>query len=218
MPADERPRERLERLGAAALSDAELLAILLRSGRRGESALHRAQEVLAGAEGVARLATWSVAQLTRMHRLGRVQAITVAAALELSRRVASKTDARERFSDPERVKSYLRSKYAHLSQERTGALYLDARNRLLRDSECYTGTLDRALVEPRAVLKGALLEDAAGVILYHNHPSGDPSPSPEDLEFTRRLRKAAEHLGVRFLDHVIVGREGSISLREAGLF
>ncbi len=218
MPAEERPRERLERLGAAALSDAELLAILLRSGRKGENALHRAQEVLASSEGVGRLATWSVSQFTRMHRLGRVQAITVAAALELSRRVASKTDARERFSDPETVKSYLRGRYAHLSQERTGALYLDARNRLLRDAECYTGTLDRALVEPRAILKGALLEDAAGVILYHNHPSGDPSPSPEDLEFTRRLLKAADHLGVRFLDHVIVGREGSISLREAGLF
>lgn len=218
MPAEERPRERLERLGAGALSDAELLAILLRTGKRGESALDRAHGVLTGAEGLVRLAAHSVSQLKRVHRLGRVQAITLAAALELARRVSEKAEARGRFSDPATVKSYLQGKYAHLSQERTGALYLDSRNRLLRDAECYRGTLDRALVEPREILKGALLEDAAGVILYHNHPSGDPGPSPEDLEFTRRLCKAAEHLGVRLLDHVIVGREGSISLREAGLF
>lgn len=218
MPAEERPRERLERLGAGALSDAELLAILLRCGRRGKSALERAQEVLCGAEGISRLATHSVAQLVKLRHLGRVQSITVAAALELSRRVAAKAGARGRFSDPETVKSYLQGKYAHLCQERTGALYVDARNRLLRDVECYRGTLDRALVEPREILKGAILEDAAGVILYHNHPSGDPNPSAEDLEFTRRLLKAAEHLGVRLLDHVIVGREGSLSLREAGLF
>ena len=218
MPEEERPRERLERLGAAALSDAELLAILLRTGRRGESALQRAQEVLGRAEGAQRLAALSLAQLVKVHGLGRVQSITVAAALELSRRVASKGEEKGRFSEPARVKSYLQGKYAHLTQERTGALYVDARNRLLRDVECYRGTLDRALVEPREILKGAILEDAAGVILYHNHPSGDPSPSPEDLDFTRRLKRAAEHVGVRLLDHVIVGREGSLSFKESGLF
>jgi DNA repair protein RadC len=218
IPEEERPRERLERLGAAALSDAELLAILLRTGRRGESALQRAQEVLGRAEGAQRLAALSVAQLVKVHGLGRVQSITVAAALELSRRAASKGEEKGRFSEPARVKRYLQGKYAHLTQERTGALYVDARNRLLRDVECYRGTLDRALVEPREILKGAILEDAAGVILYHNHPSGDPSPSPEDLDFTRRLKRAAEHVGVRLLDHVIVGREGSLSFKESGLF
>jgi len=103
-------------------------------------------------------------------------------------------------------------------QERTGALFLNARNRLLRDDpEIYRGTLDRAVVEPREILKRAILANAAGLILYHNHPSGDPTPSREDREFTRRLASAAESVGVRLLDHIVVGRGGCLSFREAGL-
>ena len=104
------------------------------------------------------------------------------------------------------------------TQERTGALFSNARNRLLRhDPEIYRGTLDRAVVEPRELLKRALLANAAALIVYHNHPSGDPTPSREDREFTRRLASAAEAVGLRLLDHIVVARDGCVSFREAGL-
>ena len=116
------------------------------------------------------------------------------------------------------MKDYLRRTRGDGTQERTGALYLNARNRLLRDDpEIYRGTLDRAVVEPRELLKRALLSNAAALIVYHNHPSGDPSPSREDREFTRRLASAADLVGLRLLDHVVVGRDGCVSFREAGL-
>ena len=122
------------------------------------------------------------------------------------------------FHSPDLVKEFLRRSQSDDAQERTGALYLNARNRLLRnDPEIYRGTLDRAVVEPREILRRALLTKAAGVILYHNHPSGDPAPSREDRDFTRRLAAASEAVGVRLLDHVVVGRDGCVSFREAGL-
>ncbi len=217
LPSNERPRERLARLGAEALKTEELLAILLRTGKKGEGALALAQAILAEAGGVGRLAMLSVPQLVKRNRLGPVQAVTLAAALELATRVSNEKVERLKFSNPEVVEKYLTANHARHTQERTGALLLDARHRLIKDLECYRGTLDRALVEPREICKNALLEDAAAVILYHNHPSGDPAPSAEDVEFTRRLRRAAESLGIRLLDHVIVGRTGCVSLKEQGV-
>jgi DNA repair protein RadC len=217
IPPDDRPRERLQKQGAELLTNAELLAILLRTGKKGESALRLAESILADAGGVGRLSTLSVEQLVKNYRLGTVQAITLAAAVELSARIESEKLSKEKFSDSETVKRYLQLRYAGRPQETTGVLLLDARHRLLKDRECYRGTLDRALVEPREILKSALLEDACAIILYHNHPSGDPSPSSEDAEFTRRLKAAADLLSVRLLDHFIIGREGCVSLREAGI-
>lgn len=122
------------------------------------------------------------------------------------------------LNEPALVKEYLASLHGEDSQEQTGALFLNARNRLIRhDPEIYRGTLDRAVVEPREILKRALLCNAVGVILYHNHPSGDPTPSWEDREFTRRLASAAESVGVRLLDHIVVASSGGVSFREAGL-
>jgi len=216
LPEDERPRERLDRLGPKALAHHELLAILLRNGRRGESAVARAEAVLKEAGGLERLSTLSPGQLVKLG-LGRVQAVTLAAAIELAARMGNESLGREKFSNPGRVEAYLSRLYGRRTQESTGVLLLDAKHRLLRDRECYLGTIDRALVEPREILKQALLEDAAAMILYHNHPSGDAAPSAEDLEFTRRLKHAADLVGVRLLDHVIVGRGGCASLRERGL-
>ncbi|MGH9440680.1 MAG: RadC family protein [Thermoanaerobaculia bacterium] len=217
LPSSERPRERLTRLGADALKTEELLAILLRTGRKGEGALALAESILAGAGGLGRLATLSVSQLVKANRLGPVQAVTLAAALELARRVSTEKIQGLKFTSPEIVERYLVENHGRHTQERTGALLLDAKHRLIKDVECYRGTLDRALVEPREICKNALLEDAAAVILYHNHPSGDPSPSAEDEEFTRRLRRAAEAVGIRLLDHVVVGRSGCVSLKERGV-
>jgi DNA repair protein RadC len=219
LPLEERPRERLARLGAAALSGEELLALLLGSGLRGESALDSARRILAAHGGLAGLAGLSGAELKRERGIKQARASVLLAALEIGRRLAAEAlSGRDLLNEPSLVKEYLRRARGDGTQERTGVLYLNARNRLLKDDpEIYRGTLDRAVVEPREILKRALLSNAAGLILYHNHPSGDPSPSREDREFTRRLSAAAESVGLRLLDHVVVGREGCVSFREAGL-
>lgn len=219
LPVEERPRERLARAGPAALSGEELLALLLGSGARGESALVTARRLLAAHGGLAGLASLTGSELALEKGVGRARASAIEAAIEVGRRLASRTlAARDLFNEPALVKDYLRRAHGDGTQERTGALYLNARNRLLRDDpEIYRGTLDRAVVEPRELLKRALLSNAAALIVYHNHPSGDPSPSREDREFTRRLASAADLVGLRLLDHVVVGREGCVSFREAGL-
>jgi DNA repair protein RadC len=218
LPAEERPRERLARAGPAALSGEELLALLLGSGARGTSALDTARRLLS-VHGLAGLASLSGSELAREKGVGRARASAIEAAIEIGRRLAAETlSARDLFNEPALVKEYLRRTHGDGTQERTGALYLNARNRLVRDDpEIYRGTLDRAVVEPRELLKRALLSNAAALIVYHNHPSGDPSPSREDREFTRRLASAADLVGLRLLDHVVVGREGCVSFREAGL-
>lgn len=217
LPEEERPRERLLQQGASALAERELLAILLRSGRKGQSAIDFAADILAKSNGLPGLSHYNASQLRKLYGLGHVQAIMVEAALELARRTRVSNGTRSKFDQPGHVRRYLEQHYKYCSQEMTNALLLDVRNRLIRDVECYRGTIDRAMVEPRGILRQALVEDAVGVILYHNHPSGDPSPSAEDIEFTRRFMHAAEMVGVRFLDHMIVGTEGIVSLRERGL-
>jgi DNA repair protein RadC len=219
LPADERPRERLFRAGPSALAAEELLALLLGSGARGESALDCARRLLAAHGGLAGVAGMTAAEIARERGVGKARASAIEAAIEIGRRLAARTlSARDLFNEPSLVKEYLRRTHGDGTQERTGALYLNARNRLLRDDpEIYRGTLDRAVVEPRELLKRALLSNAAALIVYHNHPSGDPSPSREDREFTRRLASAADLVGLRLLDHIVVGREGCVSFREAGL-
>jgi DNA repair protein RadC len=219
MPSDDRPRERLLAVGPAALSNEELVALLLRTGSRGESALDRARRLLASHGGLAGLCGSTAIELAAEAGIGPARAAVLGATFEIARRLPAATIAgRDLLNEPRLVKDFLRRAQADDTQERTGALFLNARNRLLKnDPEIYRGTLDRAVVEPREILKRALLARAAGLILYHNHPSGDPSPSREDREFTRRLSTAAEALGIRLLDHVVVGRDGCLSFREAGL-
>ncbi|HEY3204209.1 MAG TPA: DNA repair protein RadC [Thermoanaerobaculia bacterium] len=219
LPSDERPRERLLRLGPGALTNEELLALLLRTGIPGESALDRARRLLATHGGLVGLAGVTPPELATERGIGPTRATAIAAAIEIARRLPSETlSGRDLLNEPRLVKDFLRQVQADDTQERTGALYLNARNRLLKnDPDIYRGTLDRAVVEPREILRRALIGKAAGVILYHNHPSGDPTPSREDREFTRRLAAAAESVGIRLLDHIVVGREGCVSFREAGL-
>jgi len=219
LPIDERPRERLMRLGPAALSNEELLALLLVSGSRGESALDRARRLLAGHGGLAGLASLTQSELSGEKGIKGARGSAIVAALEIGRRLAAEPlSGRDLLNEPGLVKEYLRRARSDGTQERTGALFLNARNRLVKDDpDIYRGTLDRAVVEPREILKRALQLSAAGVIVYHNHPSGDPSPSREDREFTRRLASAADVVGLRLLDHIVVGRDGCVSFREAGL-
>lgn len=217
LPTEEQPRERLLRNGSQSLSDGELVAILLRTGRPGHSAIDLGRELLAQHGGTAGL-LGLCSRALRREGLGPAKAATLLAAVELARRLArARLPERRPLTDPAAVASYLGLRYLVRDQEVMGALFLDTRNRLLSESEVFRGTLNRAAVEPRALLKQALLRDAAGLVLFHTHPSGDPAPSAEDLGFTRRMAEAGEVVGVRMVDHLILGSGGRwVSLRRRG--
>lgn len=208
MPQEERPRERLLEQGAAALSDAELVAVLLRTGRVGASVKEIALELVTEAGGLAGL-VGATHQSLRRKGLGPAKAAGLLAALEIGRRLARRDlPDREPLRRPAEVVRYLTLRYRERDQEIVGALFLDSRHHLLGEREIYRGTLDRAAAEPREILKECLLRGAAAVLLFHTHPSGDPSPSLEDHLFTERLESAAEVIGVRLVDHLILGFGG----------
>jgi len=217
IPAGDRPREKILRSGPRSVSDSELLAIVLRTGFKGQSSLQLATTILKYHGGLAGLLGASPHGLHRLS-LGPVRSASLLAGLELGCRIArAALPDRDPMSDPGAVARYLALQFANPGQEIMGALFLDTRNRLIGEQEIYRGTLNRAAVEPRAVLKEGLLRDAAGFVLFHTHPSGDPSPSAEDLAFTRRIAQSGELLGLRLVDHLIVGSgDAWISLRQRG--
>lgn len=208
MPAEERPRERLLALGSAALSDAELVAVLLRTGRAGTSAVRLAMELLKENGGLAGLVGASP-PLLRRKGLGPAKAAGLLAAVEVGRRLARlEIPEREPLRRTAEIVRYLELRYTQRDQEVVGALFLDSRRRLIAEKEVYRGTFNRAATEPREILKECLLRGAAAVVLFHTHPSGDPAPSAEDLLVTRRLAEAAEIVGVQLVDHLILGHGG----------
>lgn len=217
LPKGERPRERLLKQGSDALSDAELVAVLLRTGTKGVSVLQMATELLQETGGLAGLVALTHQSLRRKG-LGPAKAATLLATLEIAGRMArAQLGERKVLSRPAEVAHYLALRYWSRDQEVMGALFLDSRSRLLGEKELFRGTLDRAVAEPREILKESLLRGAAGVVVFHTHPSGDPSPSPEDLAFTRRMRDAGQLVGVRLLDHFILGSAGRwVSLKQRG--
>lgn len=206
-PAAERPAGRLLAYGPGTLSDPELLHVL--TGRP----LSACDKVLE--DGIGRLLTMGTVELAHLPD-GAIARIL--AAVELGRRIArSGVRDREPLTHPAAVARYLALRYSQHDQEVMGALFLDTRNRLLGDREIFRGGLNRAAVEPRALLKEALLRGAAGIVLFHTHPSGDPAPSAEDLAFTRRFAESCETVGVRLLDHLVLGDANRwVSLRERG--
>jgi len=213
----ERPRERLLAHGSEVVSDNELVAILLRTGRRGQSAVDLARELLGQCSGLAGL-LGAVPQSLRRSGLGPAKAASLLAAVEVGRRLArARMPRRLPLDRPGAVADYLALRYAQRDQEVMGVLYLDSRQRLMGEAEVFRGTLNRAAAEPRSILKRGLLQDAAGFILFHTHPSGDPSPSAEDLAFTRRVAEAGDIVGVRLIDHLVIGGGGRwVSLRRRG--
>lgn len=212
MPLADRPRERLLRSGAAALSDAELVAVLLRSGRPGRSVLAMAEDFLAACGGLASLSTCNL-EIAKGQKLGDVQAASLLAAIEIGRRLARHAVPAELLEDPAIVARYLYLKYGRGDQEVMGALYLDVHNRHVGESECFRGTLMKMVVEPRPILREAMKRNAHGILLFHHHPSGDPTPSREDLNFTERMRLCCETMGFELLDHLILGGDRWVSLR-----
>ena len=201
------PKDRLLRHGAESLSDAELLAVVLRNGRPGESAVEVARQILGRVGGLANLAR-ADRQTLRSCGASAGRASIILAAAEIVRRLARSKITRKLLSQPAAVASYVFLQFASEEQEIMGALYLDIRNRLIGERDVFRGCLSRASVEPAPILQEALRHRAASFILWHSHPSGDPSPSPEDLSFTRRMAEAGELLGIRLLDHLILGSGG----------
>lgn len=209
------PRERLLRLGAGALSDAELVALLLRTGSRRADALTAARALLAGEGGLRALLARTPGELQGHDGVGPAKAASVLAALEIGRRVATRRLGPGRgIRGPADVFRHFHARLRDASRERFLALLLDGRHRVIGEAEISRGTLTASLVHPREVFRPALRAGAAALIVVHNHPSGDPTPSLEDRRVTERLRRAGELLGIPLLDHVVVAERGYRSLQE----
>ncbi len=219
-PAAERPRERLVQQGPAALSDAELLAIFLRVGVRGKSAVDLARELLASFDGdLASLAAADTRELARLPGIGPAKAAQLAATLELARRaLAGSLKLKDALASPQAVRDWLRLSLGKLQHEVFVALWLDAQNRLIASEELFRGTLTQTSVYPREVVKRALAQNAGAVILAHNHPSGLAQPSRADEVLTSSLKQALALIDVKLLDHFIVTGSGDpLSFAERGL-
>ncbi len=225
LPVDDRPTEKLEQLGASVLSDAELMAVIIRSGSRHETALSLTQRLIrfhadtcGQASPLGFLSDATVAELTKLPGIGRVKALQLQAAVELGRRVCrnSRSAQSERIRQPLDVLRFLEAEMADLSREELRVVLLDSRNRLIRIGTLSTGGLSAAVIQPRDLFRDAVKANAAAVILVHNHPSGDPEPSQDDLTTTAQLCQVGTLMGIRILDHLIIGRSGSVSLRQLG--
>jgi DNA repair protein RadC len=225
MSEHERPRERMQQVGPDSLSDSELLAILLRTGTRGRSALDLARDLLRAFGGnLNGLAKATLTELRTLHGIGGAKALEISAAFTLARRLASQAGpGLVRIQGPMDVVNLLREKLRLKSQEEFHVLLLDTKHHVLRD-ECVTvGLADRSQIHAREVFRPAIRESCSAVILAHNHPSGDPTPSPQDLDCTKALVAAGRLIGINVLDHVVIGRPNPafasefVSFREANL-
>ena len=218
LPASERPRERLVRLGAEALSDQELVCCLLGRGIRGESVLVTAQRLLKGFGTLRGVAEASVEQLAKVRGVGTAKAAQLKAAAELTRRMANGDGSLPRLVETaEQAAAILQPVLRNKKKEHFVALLLDNRHRLIRLSPVAVGSLSASVVHPRELFKDAIAASAAAVILAHNHPSGDPAPSDQDIALTKRLIQAGALLGIEVLDHLILGTEGVVSLTAMGV-
>jgi len=219
LPLDDRPRERLIASGPGGLRNAELLAILLRVGVRGESAVRVAEKLLAQVGGLPGLHRASVSDLCVIKGVGQSKATQLLAAIELGRRIAiASPEARPTISSPADAANLLMYQLAPLDQEYLYVILLDTRNRVIgQPIEVYHGSLNTSLIRTGEVFRDAVKANAAAIIVVHNHPSGDPSPSPEDVAVTRVLVEAGKLLDIEVLDHLVIGRQRFVSLKERGL-
>ena len=224
MPEGERPRERLKLRGAAALSDAELIAILLRTGMKGISAVQLSHQVLREFRTLEELARTPVEAVSKIKGVGETKAIQLKAAFELARRLSESARGKQQnISSPEDAAAAVREDMRVLDREEFRVLLLNTKNGLIKKCEVSRGSLNASIVEPREVFKDAIAASAASMILVHNHPSGDPPPSSEDIAVTKRLVKAGELLNISVLDHIILGHRTAgrdhdfASLKELGL-
>ncbi len=224
MAVNERPQERLEKLGPAPLSDTELLAMLLRSGSRDLDVMSLSSRIINEAGSVSELIRWSEEDFMRLKGIGKVKALQLIAVMEIARRIlVQKNDFQPRFNSPELAYRYFRPIVAGLEVEKFWVLCLNRKNMLMKKVEVTSGTASSSLVHPREVFREAIRTGALSIIGVHNHPSGDPSPSSADIQVTRQLREAGKTVSIDLLDHIIVGSEtsdpnkqGYYSFKEAG--
>ncbi|MFO7637589.1 MAG: DNA repair protein RadC [Clostridia bacterium] len=223
IPSMERPYEKMEKFGATVLSDAELLAIVIKTGNREETSVDLSRRILCSdprGRGLAYLNTVSMTELRKITGVGRVKAIQMKALAELCGRMASSgSDSRgkDTVTSPEDVERIMMAKMRYLDREVFRILMLNTRNEVIREEDVSVGTLNETIVHPREVFKEALRESAASIVLVHNHPSGDPSPSGNDIQTTKRLQECSEIIGIRILDHIIVGNGKIFSFKQKGL-
>lgn len=216
VPLNDRPREKLMNLGPESLGDSELLAILISSGNSERGVMDISKGIL-GKYNFNRLSRMGVSQLSKEFGVGRAKACQICACFEMGRRASSFVEEDVKINCGEDVFRVFGSKMMDLESENFKVIYLNTRKRVLKEKTLFVGTLDESVVHPREIFKVALEEGAAGIVLVHNHPSGDPTPSDDDVRVTKELIEAGKILGVDVLDHVIIGRNGYWSIMENGL-
>jgi DNA repair protein RadC len=220
LPLSERPRERLQKLGVEALSAQEILAVILGRGVAGESVMVTAQRLLSQFGNLKGIADASVEELSQVRGIGLAKAAQIKAAFELSSRLEGYAEAEDKpiVKTPEDVNSLVRGRLRGKKKEYFLALLLDTRNQLIKVAEISVGSLDTSIVHPREVFKEAISASAASVVFVHNHPSGDPEASEDDIGLTKRLAEAGELVGIEVLDHIIISDKKFLSLKREGLF
>ncbi len=217
-PVNERPRERLQHYGATALSNAELLAILLRVGLPGENVVALSTRLLKEIGGLEGLAKASFNELTSIKGISTAKTAQLKAALELGRRfLLSSPDARPQITSPSDAANLLMFEMGSLEQEHLRTILLDTKNRVLSSPTIYVGNVNSSIIRVAEVFREAVRENATALIVAHNHPSGDPTPSPEDVHVTRSIVEAGSLLGIEVLDHLVIGHQYFVSLKERGL-
>ena len=221
LPLAEKPYEKCMTYGAAALSDAELLSVIIRTGTRGVSALNLSKNILTatcGKTGLLGLHRLSTVELTKIKGVGRVKAIQIKCITELSRRLAKqKAEMDLHFHEPSTIAAYYMEDLRHRDQEQIHLMMLNTKNRLLGEKIVSKGTANASMISPREIFLQALHYHAVTIVLIHNHPSGDPTPSNADIDLTKRMQEAGKLLGIELLDHVIIGNRKYMSFRESGI-
>lgn len=218
LPQGERPRERLLQYGASQLSNSELIAILLRVGSAGESVLNLSTRVLSTYGGLGGVAKASLSELCTLHGISDAKACQLMAALELGRRLSSlQPDDRVIIRSPQDVFNLLSAEMSFLDQEHLRVLLLNTKNEVLGTREIYKGNVNSAVVRVAEVIRPAIRDNCPNIIIAHNHPSGDPTPSTEDILVTRQIGTCAGMMDIKLLDHVIIGNQRYVSLKERGL-
>lgn len=218
MPVDERPRERLIQVGPRAVSTTELLAITIRTGVGGENVLRLAERLLSHFHGLSGVARASLTELQEVNGIGPAKAVEIKAALELGRRLlAAVPEERPRVTSPADAANLLMTEMMLLEQEHLRLILLDTRNHVLRTPTIYKGSLNTSVIRVGELFRAAIKENAAAMIVAHNHPSGDPAPSPEDVHVTRQIVEAGKLLDIELLDHIVIGHQRYVSLKERGL-